>query len=647
MKLFLQKLFRPNHFKRTLFFLAFDILIMTFSLYLAFLLRFEFNIPVLYGDMFLKALPILLFIKLATMALFGVYKIIWRYVDVNELKKIYFSTIIAESVVMVTILIPFDPIFSFLSLPHVSGFPRSVFFIDALFSASLLSALRLAKRLYIEKALFSHTARRGAKTIVIGAGRAGEMTLRDMYQGGFADFYPIAILDDDMNKVGGYIHGVKVVGRIRHLKWAIRKFKAEAVIIAIPSLNHKLLRDIFGYANDCKLKTIKIIPRIYTYQTPDINLRKLEDISIEDLIGRDIIPVDHPGISGLIQDKVVFISGAGGSIGSEIALQICSFSPKHVILFDIDETELYKMILKIRRIMPDKFPQCHFIVGDIRDKARIDDIFRILKPDIVFHAAAYKHVPMMETSPHEAIKVNMFGTYTLASMSALYGISKFILISTDKAIKPASIMGASKLICEYICREFNAASGNTEFLSVRFGNVLGSRGSVLPIFLEQLKHGGPITITHPDMNRYFMTIPEAVSLVLQASVIGRGGETLALDMGEPVSILGLAEELIRLHGLKPRIDIDMVFTGPRPGEKIFEELFTAEEGALATKHEKIFMLKSSETHGMDKIEEMLQEFESILDKTSFNECSAIRNALARYIDYYSPGQADALSNIRD
>jgi FlaA1/EpsC-like NDP-sugar epimerase len=647
MKKYFQRVFRPNHFKRTMFFLAFDILILTLSLYLAFLFRFEFDIPAIYWTMFLQALPILLFIKLATMAFGGVYNIIWRYVDINELKKIYISTAIAEAVIMVIILIPFNPLLSSLPVPHISGFPRSIFFIDVVISASLLSTLRLSKRFYAERAFFSRAEKRGAKTIVIGAGRAGEMTLRDIYQRGFADFYPVALLDDDINKLGGYIHGVKVVGHIGKLKWAIKKFKAEAVIIAIPSLNHKVLRDIFGYANECKLKTIKIVPRIYAYQSPDINIKKLEDISIEDLIGRECISVDHPGINSLIKDKVVLISGAGGSIGSEIALQICSFSPKHVIMFDIDETELHNMTLKIQRIMPDTFPHCRFITGDIRDKERIDDIFRNLKPDIVFHAAAYKHVPMMEANPHEAVKVNIFGTYNLASLSVIYGVSKFILISTDKAIRPASIMGASKLICEYICREFNASSGKTEFLSVRFGNVLGSRGSVLPIFLDQLKHGGPITVTHPDMTRYFMTIPEAVSLVLQASVIGRGGETLALDMGEPVSILGLAEELIRLHGLKPRIDIDIVFTGPRPGEKIFEELFTVEEGALATKHEKIFRVKGSETYGMDKIEEMLQGFESILDKTSFNECSAIRNALARYIDYYSPGQAGALSKIQD
>jgi FlaA1/EpsC-like NDP-sugar epimerase len=647
MKKLLNRIFSPSQFKRTSFFLTFDIVILSLSLYLAFMLRFEFDIPDFYKDMYLQALPAFLFVKIVLMAMLGVYKMIWRYVGINELKKVYYATAIAEALVMVTVLIPFAPVLSFLPLPHISGFPRSIFFIDGIISASLIAAFRISKRLYNEKLISRRALKKGVNTIVIGAGRAGVMTIRDLYQRGFPDFYPVAILDDDDNKQGGYIHGVKVVGNIRRLKWAIRKFEAEAVIIAIPSLSHKVLRDIFDYANQCRLKTIKIVPRIYAYQSPDIYTRKLEDISIEDLIGRESVSVDHTGITGMIKDKAVFISGAGGSIGSEIAMQICSFSPGKLILFDIDETELYNMNLRIQRIMPDMLPKCCFITGDVRDKTRIDDIFSDMKPDIVFHAAAYKHVPMMETNPHEALKVNIFGTYNLASASRSCGASKFILISTDKAVKPASVMGGSKLICEYICRAFNGSSERCEFLSVRFGNVLGSRGSVLPIFLEQLKNGGPIRITHPDMKRYFMTIPEAVSLVIQASVIGRGGETMALDMGEPVSIKSLAEELIRLHGLEPGVDIDIVYVGPRPGEKIYEELLTAAEGSIATVHKKIFTVKGSGALDMKDIEDMLEEFEVLLKETPYNESSDIRKALARRINYFSPGQADTLAGEKE
>ncbi len=635
------KFFSPNQFKRTIFFLICDTFILTVSLYAAFLFRFDFEIPDYYTAMFVRSLPIFILIKLAFMAVFGIYNIIWRYVDINELKNIYFSTVVAEAVIMVAVLIPFlDRQLYFLSFPYMSGFPRSIFFIDAVISSALILALRISKRLYLEKIVHRQAACKGIKTIIIGAGRAGEMVLRDIYQRGYADFYPVGLLDDDRNKLGGYIQGVKVIGRVNELKWAIKKYAAKALIIAIPSLNHKVLREIFGYANECHLKTVKIVPRIYDYQQPDIKIKKLEDISIEDLIGRAMVTVDHSEISRFIKGKVVFISGAGGSIGSEITLQICSFHPAKVVLFDIDETELHSMMLKINRLLPEAFGNCHFIAGDIRDKARLDDIFRNLRPHIVFHAAAYKHVPMMEINQHEAVKVNIFGTYSLVSVSAQYGVSKFIQISTDKAIRPTSIMGATKRIAEYICQAFNSTSEHTEYLSVRFGNVLGSRGSVLPIFLDQLKHGGPITITHPEMKRYFMTIPEAVSLVIQASTIGRGGEVLVLDMGEPVSIVSLAEELIRLHGMKPGIDIDISYTGLRPGEKLFEEILTAEEGTEATRHEKIFIAKGKDKLGIDKIEAMLHDLNNVIGNTSFDDTIAIRKLLGQYVIYYDAGQME-------
>jgi FlaA1/EpsC-like NDP-sugar epimerase len=637
MKRILKMLLRPNQNKRAMFFIVCDIALLTFSLYLAFLFRFEFEIPVSYANMFARALPLLLATKLSIMVIFGVYKIIWRYVDINELRKIYFSTMIAESILMVIFLIPLDPLLSYLPLPYIAGFPRSVFFMDAIISSSLLSFLRLSKRLYLEKVIHRKASRLGVKTLIIGAGRAGEMVLRDISHGGVEVFYPVGLLDDDQNKLGGYIHGIKVVGGLSDLKWAIKKYEVEAVIIAIPSLNHRALRDIFDYAKVCRLKTVKIVPRIYDYQNPDIKIRKLEDISIEDLIGRASIFVDQPEINSFIQGKTVFISGAGGSIGSEISMQICSFHPEKLILFDIDETELHNMTIRIQRVMPEIFGRCHFIAGDIRDSSRLDDIFSNLRPDIVFHAAAYKHVPMMEMNPHESVKVNIFGTFSMASVAARYNVSKFIFISTDKAIRPTSVMGASKRICEYICRAFNETSGSTEYLSVRFGNVLGSRGSVLPLFLDQLKHGGPITVTHPDMKRYFMTIPEAVSLVLQASIIGKGGEVLVLDMGMPVSIVSLAEELISLHGLTPRTDIDIIYTGLRPGEKMFEELLTAEEGTLATRHEKIFIAKGNASFSMNEIENMLLEMETQVSRIHFNDIDSIRGMLGKYVKYHSPG----------
>jgi FlaA1/EpsC-like NDP-sugar epimerase len=536
---------------------------------------------------------------------------------------------------MVVILIPFGPYVAFLPLPSISGFPRSIFFIDALLSALLLSALRISKRLYVDKTLRRGKGKKGRNTIIVGAGRTGEMILRDIEQRGHTDFNPVGLLDDDNIKVGGYIHGIKVLGTTSLLKEVIAKYHAEALIIAIPSLNHKTLREIYHSAKECGLQTVKIVPRIYDFHRPDINLKNLEEIRIEDLIGRQSVTVDHADINNFIRGKSVLITGAGGSIGSEIVMQVCSFEPRSVVLFDIDETELHSMSLKINTALPYIKEKCHFITGDIRDLSRIDEIFETFKPDIVFHAAAYKHVPMMEANPKEAIKVNVFGTYAVAEASVRFKVSKFILISTDKAIRPTSIMGASKRIAEYICQAFNHLTGKTEFVSVRFGNVLGSRGSVLPIFLEQLKHGGPLTVTHPEMRRYFMTIPEAVSLVLQASTIGKGGEVLVLDMGEPVRIVTLAEELIRLHGMEPYVDIDIDFTGLRPGEKLFEEILTAEEGTMASKHEKIFIAQNSETRNLDEIEKLLEELKIILRQTPMNDAGVIKNALRKYVKHYS------------
>ncbi|HLG29099.1 MAG TPA: nucleoside-diphosphate sugar epimerase/dehydratase, partial [Candidatus Brocadiales bacterium] len=384
----------------------------------------------------------------------------------------------------------------------------------------------------------------------------------------------------------------------------------EALIIAIPSLNYKDLRRIYTVAKSLKVETIKIVPRIYDFHAPCINVKNLEDIQTEDLLGRQVVEIDSKEINTFLKHKIILITGAGGSIGSEIAIQACSFQPEKVILLDIDETELHNVNHRLKRLYPNLFnstlltsrtqDKVVLITGDIRDVGVVDEVFEKFKPHIVFHAAAYKHVPMMEINCKEAVKVNMFGTYNLVKASTDNHVEKFILISTDKAVRPTSIMGATKRMAEYICTAFNDASG-TSFVSVRFGNVLGSRGSVVPTFLEQLKHGGPITITHKDVERFFMTIPEAVSLVLQASVIGKGGDVLVLDMGEPVKILTLAEELIRIHGLQPYRDIDIQFIGLRAGEKLFEEPLSAEEGTNASKHKKIFTARNGHKYSRDEI----------------------------------------------
>lgn len=664
----MNKFLNISRLNRFLFFFISDAAIIAASLCLAFSLRFDFAIPGGYLRIFIRALPFFFFVKLGAFALFRMYKVTWRYVGLSDLSNIILAMIVSESLLMAILLVPLPNVLTsnlptFLTLGSSNPvFPRSVFLIDWIISVILLSGLRISKRVFMEIIIKKRFSTQGKKTIIIGAGNTGEMILRDMARQDFSLFYPVGLLDDDRKKVGTYVHGVEVLGSSEELKRFVNKLSVEAIIIAIPSLNHKTLRSIYEAARELKVETVKIVPRIYDFHEPGINLKDLEDINIEDLIGRQPVDINYREIEGFLKDRIILVTGAGGSIGSELTIQVCAFDPRKVILFDIDETELHNMEIRLKKMFPLFFAgqglgtgaqdRISFITGDIRDGERVSEVFRLFSPDIVFHAAAYKHVPMMEYNPKEAVKVNMFGTYTVAGASAACGVKKFIMISTDKAVRPTSVMGATKRMAEYICSAFNNDSSQpsalshqqrkTEFISVRFGNVLGSRGSVLPIFLEQLKHGGPLTVTHKDMQRYFMTIPEAVSLVLQASIIGNGGEVLVLDMGVPVAIVTLAEELIRLHGLEPYKDIDIEFTGIRPGEKLFEELLTAEEGTVASRHEKVFIAKGSDKYSIEDIEKILEEISNLIRKTALHNGSVIKDALKKYVKHFDIAQDRAI-----
>lgn len=639
---FRQKLISPTGLKRFLFFFICDILIISFSLYLSFLFRFDFDFPKQYTKMILIALPLFLVVKLVIFSIFDMYRISWSYISIRDLINIVIATITAQSIVASFILMFYNaPSYVVKFIPHylevilasLQGFPRSIYFIDALISMALLSSLRISKRIFLEVIYKKRLANSGKRTLVIGAGNTGEMILRDIAKQDASEFYPVGILDDDKQKIGTFIHGVQVLDATGALKNSIKKHDIKALIIAIPSLNYTLLRDLYDKAKEANIDTVKIVPRIYDFHKPEISLKKLEDISIEDILRRQVVNIDYEEISKFLNDRIVLVTGAGGSIGAEIAKQVCSFQPGKVILFDIDETDLHNLRIKFNKVFPHLLNTIHYVVGDIKDEQVIHDVFESFHPQLVFHAAAYKHVPIMEDNPNEAVKVNMFGTYTIANSSIKYGVEKFIMISTDKAVRPTSIMGATKRMAEHICKAFNN-NGQTSFVSVRFGNVLGSRGSVLPLFLDQLKQGGPLTVTHKDMKRYFMTIPEAVSLVLQASVIGRGGEVLVLDMGEPVSIVNLAEELIRIHGLEPYKDIPIEFTGIRPGEKLFEEVLTAEEGTVKTGHEKVFIAKCSEKFSLVDIESILKEFSGVMNDNPSHKNDSVKALLKKYVRHY-------------
>ena len=631
----IKKLLSPSNLKRFIFFFVFDFLIIIFSLYLSFLLRFEFVLSKDYQGLIFRVLPFFVVVKLSAFLSFRLYRISWTYFGLCDNWQVIKALLLSEVVLFSLTwgLTPIPSLLKFLPLPDLKGFPRSIFIIDGVISSFLMLSIRISKRFFLEIIREKRNGKKGKRTIIIGAGHTGEMILRDILKQRSSDFYPVGLLDDDKKKAGAFIHGVKVLGKVSELKSFVPKYGVKAVIIAIPSLNYKSLREIYNSARESNINTIKIVPRIYDFHKPDVNLKNLEEIRIEDLVGRQAVEINYKEIELFLKDKVILVTGAGGSIGSEIIMQVCLFQPERVILFDIDETELHNMKIKLKKELPYLSDRLSFIVGDIRDEERIDEVFRAFSPQIVFHAAAYKHVPMMEYNPKEAIKVNVFGTYRVVRASVDYSVQKFILISSDKAVRPTSIMGSTKRIAEYICMAFND-SVITEFVSVRFGNVLGSRGSVLPLFLEQLKNSGPLTVTHKEMKRYFMTIPEAVSLVLQASVIGKGGEVLVLDMGELVRIVKLAEELIKIHGLEPYEDIDIEFVGLRPGEKLFEEMLTAEEGTVASKHEKIFIAKNSVRYSKDEIEQILREFDIILKESLVGDKRKIKKLLKKYIRYF-------------
>ncbi len=669
---------KASPFSRSIFFVITDALIICFSLYLSFLVIFQFilgqPLPAPNPAVFIFFVGT----KILFLGIFRVYKMTWRYAGISDLVNIFMALFVAE-LLLVALSLPS----TLLSAIPIRGIVKPVFFLDGVFSFGLIAVLRGSKRLYLEVIRGKGPSGQRQNTLIVGAGNAGEMMLRDIIRQSYKDFYPVGFLDDDPNKVGSYIHGVKVLGKTDELEAAIRGQNVHKVIIAIPTLNHQLLRKLYDGAKKAEVEVIKIVPRIYDFSQPDVNLRKLEDISIEDLVGRQMVSVDYHGIGAFLRGKTVLITGAGGSIGAEIVNQVCTFGPERVVLFDSDETELHNQGLKLRRLYPNLWGKLDFMTGDVRDEGRLREVFAEFRPRIVFHAAAYKHVPMMEANPKEAAKVNIFGTFALAKTAGEYGVEKFVMISTDKAVRPTSVMGATKRMAEYICRALNrdsallfdkpgmmaamggsagavgsamtkqirtnGASGEmalrdggvlghamtgTMFISVRFGNVLGSRGSVLPLFLDQLNHGGPLTVTHSEMKRYFMTIPEAVSLVLQASILGNGGEVFVLDMGEPVYIVDIAEELIRLHGLEPYKDIDIQFTGLRPGEKLFEEILTAEEGTDASRHEKVFIARNGAKYSLAEISDILKEFSDVIADSSPESNERMKLLLRKYVKHY-------------
>jgi len=596
-------LLAPTKLKRTLFFLLADVFIISFSFYSAFYLRFGFTFPGKYEEMFWHWLLALLVAKLIFLALGGLYNINWRFVGLSEMLRLLGMGILTTLLVFAVNVLVIRSTFPGWDLP------RGIIIIEATLSFFHIGILRIAKRVFIQS---FKGGKVGKKTLIVGANYTGERLIKELVTSSDGNMIPIVIVDEDPMKIGTRIFGIRVMGGFDKLPEIIFNLKIESVLINLPRAPHQKINYLFDIIKPTGITDIKVVPRIDEMVDTTYAPTKIKKLDIEDLLSRQAVRIDSDKIESYIKDKVVMVTGAAGSIGSEIVRQLMNFDVARIIGFEIDETEIFDLERDLKDL---KKPgqEIVFIVGDVREKNKLEAVFERYRPQVVFHAAAYKHVPLMESFPEEAIKTNVMGTFNLAETAAKWKCEKFINISTDKAVNPTSVMGASKRMAEMICTAFNKDS--TSLVSVRFGNVLGSRGSVVPIFLDQIEKGGPIEVTHKEMKRYFMSVPEAVLLVLQAAAMGNGGEVFVLDMGEPVKIVDLAENLIFLNDLRPYYDIDIVFTGLRPGEKLFEELLTAEEGTVVTAHEKIFVARNEKGPDNHKIHKIIKKLSDSLENT--------------------------------
>ncbi|MFC1630183.1 polysaccharide biosynthesis protein [Patescibacteria group bacterium] len=611
-----QKLFKKTPRTQLIFFLVSDIFLISLSVLIAFLLRFDARIPSYYFEGTLPVMIILaLLFSLPMFFFFRLYSFSWTYVSTSELISLVKAVTLSFALLVVVF-------FVLRNQPIFQSFPRSTLFISYFLVFILSGGLRFSKRIYLQ--IFQGGLEDGKeRTLIIGAGDAGEQILRNIKMTN-NPYLPIGFLDDDLTKQGILIHGLKILGRIDDASKTIKENQIEQMIIALPTAGTKDIRKAVELGREAGLKKIKIVPSINEIINDRASLRDLREIQVEDLLGRDTVSLDAETIKSFIQGKTVLITGAAGSIGSELSRQVAKFQPSLLLVLDQDETGIFNVLTELKAKFP--YLEIKFFITSTKDQKGISQIFSSFRPNIIFHAAAYKHVPLMEEQAGEAVKNNVLTTEILAEAAIKYKTDTFVFISTDKAVNPESVMGTTKRIGEMLCQVLNQKN-STKFISVRFGNVLNSRGSVIPIFTEQIKRGGPVEVTHPKMKRYFMVTSEAVLLVIQAAGMGRGGEVFVLDMGEPVKILDLAKEMIRLYGFEPDKDVPIVFTGSRPGEKLFEEILTAEEGVVATKNQKIFMAKLSKINKA-KFKSRLKKLKKVTEKLNEGE---IKNSLKNTI----------------
>lgn len=606
---------------RRFFLFLTDTFLLNACVYLSLIMRFDVGIvsiePQYISNYVENMLPYTI-MSLLIFWLFRLYHSLWQYASIAEVYRIAEACIIVEVV-------------HFLSNKIVGNMlPRSCYFNAAIYLIIAICASRFMYRMIRTVLNKYRNIKTSNNVMIIGAGEATNVIMREIQNSSYLANSNIAcIIDDDRRKVGKYIRGVKVIGTRDKIKEAAKLYDIDEIIFAIPSASNEVKRDILNICKetDC---TLKILPGVYQMVDGEINVNSIRNVDVLDLLGRDPIEVDIESIMGYVKDKVIMVTGGGGSIGSELCRQLVSHKPKQLIIFDIYENNAYDIQQELKINYPDA--NVVTLIGSIRNVSRLESVFAQYKPDIVYHAAAHKHVPLMEVSPDEAVKNNVVGTWNVARMADKYGVKKFVMISTDKAVNPTNVMGATKRICEMIVQTYNEIS-KTDFVAVRFGNVLGSNGSVIPLFKRQIEAGGPVTVTDPNIIRYFMTIPEAVSLVLQAGAYAKGGEIFILDMGEPVKIDDLAKNLIRLSGYTLGVNMEIKYTGLRPGEKLYEELLMKEEGLQETDNKLIHIGKPIE---FDK-ENFFDNLEKLKEE-AYSETGNIRELIKEVVPTYHPGE---------
>lgn len=603
-----------------------DILVVIFSYFAALWLRFDMrfqSIPKEYFQTYLRIIPIWCVITIAVFLIFKLYHSIWSYVSIDEtFTMVEAYCVIAICNVLAKFIMKID-------------MPRSFYFFGIFFAFVLHVFVRFSYRLlrYIRNQ-FSKSAEYRAgnaeNVMIIGGGSAGGVLLRELKNDSHQNQRPVCIIDDNPGKIGRELYGVPIVGGRDVIVEKAAEFNVGSIIFAMPTASPKDRKEILDICKETGAK-VRVLPGVYQLANGEVSVNRLKDVELIDLLGRDPIQINNDEVFAMLKGKTILVTGGGGSIGSELCRQIAAHQPKQLIIFDIYENGAYDIQQELVRKYHEKL-NLVTLIGSVRNTHRIESVMQKYKPNIVFHAAAHKHVPLMEDSPNEAIKNNVMGTYKTAVAAAHAGVETFVLISTDKAVNPTNLMGASKRICEMVIQMMNRSTPDTNFVAVRFGNVLGSNGSVVPLFRKQIEEGGPVTVTHKDIIRYFMTIPEAVSLVLQASQYAKGGEIFVLDMGDPVKIDDMARNLIKLSGLTPDVDIPIVYTGLRPGEKLYEEKLMDEEGMQTTDNKLIFIGKPIE---MD--DEWLRKKIEELDQDSQEDDENIKKYVQEIVPTYRPG----------